>query len=226
MPLASIAWVPMTMSMRAVGQALAWSPSPRRRGDEAGEPADADREALETLDEVVVMLAGEQGGRADHRDLHAGHRRDEGGAQRDLGLAEADIADDQPVHRLAGGEIGEHVVDRAVLIVGFLIGEAIDEGGVAAAVGLGDLGRAQRAVGGGGDQLAGDLADALLHPRLAALPRLAAELVERDALALRAVAGEHVEILDRDVELVAAGIGRARRNRAALWPTGIEVSPS
>jgi hypothetical protein len=29
----------------------------------------------------------------------SGHRRDEGGTQRDLGLAEADIADDEPVHR-------------------------------------------------------------------------------------------------------------------------------
>ncbi len=58
----------------------------------------------------------------------------------------------------------------------------------------------------GGDQLAGDLADALLHPALAPLPRLAAELVERRAFLRRAVAAEHLEILDRHVELVAAGI--------------------
>lgn len=67
------------------------------------------------------MLAGEQGGRADHRHLHPRHRRDEGGAQRHLGLAEADIADDQPVHWLARGQVAQHIVDRPVLIVGFLV---------------------------------------------------------------------------------------------------------
>ncbi len=66
-----------------------------------------------------------------------GHRRDEGGAQRDLGLAEADIAAHQPVHRLACLEIAEHVLDRAVLVVGLLIGEAVDELRVVR-VGLGD----------------------------------------------------------------------------------------
>ena len=118
----------MTMSILPVGEAL---PGRLRLGggDEARQAADLDREALEALAEVVVMLAGEQGGRRDHRDLHARHRGDEGGAQRDLGLAEADIAADQPVHRLAGGEIVEHVGDRAVLVVGLLIGEAVDEGG-------------------------------------------------------------------------------------------------
>src|SRR5205823_10715282 len=55
-------------------------------------------------------------------------------------------------------------------------------------------------------QLSGDLADALLHPRLAPLPRLAAEAVERDALALVAVAREQFDIFDRQIELVAAGI--------------------
>ena len=77
------------------------------------------------------MLAGEQSGRADDRDLHPAHRRDERGAQGDLGLTEADIADDQPIHRLARCEIVERFGDRAVLIVGFLIGEAVDERRVA-----------------------------------------------------------------------------------------------
>ena len=177
-----------------------------RRGDEAGEAADADREAFEAGHEIVVMLAREERRRADDRDLHAGHGGDEGGTQRDLRLAEADVADDQPVHRLAGGEIGQRFLDRAVLIVGFLIRETIDEAGVAAAVGLGDLALAKRAQGRCGDQLTRDLADALLHLRLAALPRLAAEPVEAGAFLAGAVAAEHLEVLDRDVELVAAGI--------------------
>ena len=49
---------------------------------------------------------------------------DEGRAQRHLGLAEADVAADQPVHRPAGGEIVEHRVDRGLLVLGLLVGEA------------------------------------------------------------------------------------------------------
>ena len=54
-----------------------------------------------------------------------------GGAEGDFGLAEADVAADEAVHRLAAGEIGEDIVDGAVLIVGFHIGEFVGEGGVA-----------------------------------------------------------------------------------------------
>ena len=152
------------------------------------------------------MLASEQGRRGDHGDLHSGHRGDERGTQRHLGLAEADVADDQPVHRAAGAEIAENVANRAILVVGLLVRGAVDEGGVAG-VGLGDRAGAQRAGGGGLDELASDLADPLLHPRLAPLPGLAAQFVERHALAFAAVARKDVDILDRDVELVAAGIG-------------------
>jgi len=77
------------------------------------------------------MLASEQRRRANQRDLPPGHCHDERGAERDLGLAEADVATDQPVHRLAGLEVLEHVGDRALLVVGLLIGEAVDEGRVA-----------------------------------------------------------------------------------------------
>jgi hypothetical protein len=51
-----------------------------------------------------------------------------------------------------------------------------------------------------------DLANALLHARLAPLPRFAAQTVERDAFAVVTVAGQKLDILDRDVEPVPAGI--------------------
>ena len=191
---------------RAVGQPFARRLG-LRRADQPRQPPDLDREAFEARDEIVVMLAREQRGRADDRDLLARHRGGERGAQRDLGLAEPDIADHQPVHRLARREIAEHVVDRAVLVVGFLVREAVDERGIAALVGLDHVAGMERAFGGGRDQLAGDLADALLHAALAPLPRLAAEPVERAAF-FRPVAAQDFEILDRNVELVAAGIGQ------------------
>src|SRR4029078_3847902 len=44
------------------------------------------------------------------------------------------------------------------------------------------------------------------HPRLAALPRLTAQAIERDALAFVAVATQQLDILDRQIELVAASV--------------------
>jgi hypothetical protein len=59
----------------------------------------------------------------------ARHRRDEGGAQRDLGLAEADIAADQPVHRFGRFQVAQHILDRALLILGLFIRETVEEAG-------------------------------------------------------------------------------------------------
>jgi hypothetical protein len=60
------------------------------------------------------VLAGEQRGRHDDRHLLAVQRSDEGGADRHFGLAEADIAADQPVHRLAGDQIVDHGIDGII----------------------------------------------------------------------------------------------------------------
>src|SRR3546814_3712234 len=120
------------------------------------------------------MLAREQRGRTYKRDLNPRHRGGEGGSERDLGLAEPDVAADEPVRRAARRHVGEHVADRAVLIVGFLIGEAIGEGGVGGIL-CEQLARTKRALRRGCEQFARDLADALLHPRLAPLPRFRSE---------------------------------------------------
>ena len=116
----------MTMSICAVGEAFLGLLRFGRR-DQPRQSPDLDREAVEALDEVACNAGGRAGWSGDQRDLPARHRRDEGGAQRDLGLAEADVAADQPVHRLACFEVVENVLDRAVLVVGLLIGKAIDE---------------------------------------------------------------------------------------------------
>ncbi len=90
---------------------------------EPRQPADPHRHSLEAFHEVAMMLAGQQRGRADDRDLLARHRRDERRPQGHLGLAEADIAADQPVHRLARRQIVEHVGDRLQLVVGLRVGK-------------------------------------------------------------------------------------------------------
>jgi hypothetical protein len=56
----------------------------------------------EAVAEGLVVLLGQQRGGRQHRHLLAAVHGHEGGAQRHLGLAEADVAADQPVHRLAG----------------------------------------------------------------------------------------------------------------------------
>ena len=62
------------------------------------------------------------------------------------------------------------------------------------------------------------------EPRLAGLPAGAAELVERNVLALASVTGNEVDILDRQVKLVAAGVDdaqaimRCRIDRDRLQP--------
>ena len=182
---------------------------------QARQPADPDRQALEALDEVAVMLARQQGRRADHRDLLARHRRDEGRAQRDLGLAEADIAADQPVHRLARGQVVQHVGDRLQLVVGLGIGEAGAELLVEAFLRAHRLAAPHRALGGDGDQPVGHVGDALLQPRLARLPGDAAQAVERGVLVRRAVAAQHVDVLDRHEQLVAALVGELAGSRGA-----------
>src|SRR3712207_5784601 len=73
------------------------------------------------------MLAGKERRGNHYGDLHAVHGRDEGGAQCHLRLAETDVAADEPVHRPAGGEVGEDVLDGAELVRGFREGKAGDE---------------------------------------------------------------------------------------------------
>ena len=179
---------------------------------------DLHREAVEALGEGLVMLAREQRRRHDDGHLFALHHREEGGPQRHFGLAEADIAADEPVHRLALGEVVGDGLDARKLVVGLLVGEARDEL-IIGALGRGEDGRRLRLARGRDlDQFLRHLADALLHARLAALPGGAAELVEVRARLVGAVARQKLHVLDGQEQLVAALIfefdaivGRARR---------------
>ena len=72
--------------------------------------------------------------------------------------------------------------------------------------GLGFLDRVGRARRGDGDQTRGHLAKTLLRFRLARLPRGAAQPVERDIVALGPVAGQQVDVFDRQIELGVARI--------------------
>jgi hypothetical protein len=82
-------------------------------GDHARGLADLDGQAAKRSEKSSEMLAREQRRRHHDRHLLAVHRGDEGGAQRHFGFAEADVAADQPVHRPARAEVGQHGGDGA-----------------------------------------------------------------------------------------------------------------
>ena len=75
------------------------------RRAEARQLDEPHRQVGEAVGEHLEVLLGEQRRRHQHRDLLAVGERDERRAQRDLGLAEADVAADQPVHRLAARQV-------------------------------------------------------------------------------------------------------------------------
>ncbi len=97
-------------------------------GAKARQLGHLDRPLAEAVDDVLVVLFGQQRGRRQDRDLLAADHRDEGGAQRHLGLAEADIAAHQPVHRLRRDQVLDHGVDRGLLVRRLLEAEAGREG--------------------------------------------------------------------------------------------------
>ena len=178
------------------------------RADQPRQPANFQREAGKALGKAGVVLARQQGGRRHHRHLLPGHGGDECRAQRHLGLAEANVAADQPVHRPPGGKIGQHLVDCRFLVLGLVPRKAVDKRPIARRVDNQRGGLPQRAQGGGLEQFVGNRPDAFLQPRAALLPGLAPQPVERDAIALAAIARQHIDILDRHVELVAPGVGQ------------------
>ena len=163
MDLASSAWVPTTMLTVPSVMPLA-DLRGFLRGHHAGELRDAHGQAGEAFGEGAEVLAGEQRGRDNDRNLGARHRGNEGGAQRHLGLAETDIAADQPVHRAAGGKVFQHVGDGAGLVLGFGEGEAGAEFVEAAFRRRHDVGVVHLAFGGDADQRGGHVTDAVLHP--------------------------------------------------------------
>ena len=130
------------------------------------------------------MLPRQQCRRRNDRDLKTRHRRCKSRAHRDFGFSKADIAAHEPVHGFACGQILKHFFNNAQLIFGFLIRETVDKAGIGRTVDFNDRTRTKRTFGRGFKQFAGDCADAFFQLRLAPLPCLTAQLVERHMLAV------------------------------------------
>ena len=172
--------------------------------DHARKLADPDRQPGEALDEILGVLAREQGRGNDDRGLLAVDRGGEGGAQGDLGLAEADVAADQPVHRPARREVVERRLDGGGLVLRFVIREARAEFVVEPFGRDQARRRARHALRGDANQFARHLAHAFLQPRLTRLPAGRPQAIELALLG--AVARQQFEILDRQEQPIAAGV--------------------
>ena len=176
-------------------------------GAKAGDGLDFERPFGEAVQEVLVMLLGQQGGGHQHGDLAAVVHGGEGGAHGHLGLAEADVAADHPVHGFAGGHVLEHLADGGGLIRGLLEGKAIGEGQVLRFVDAHGVARFGLAAGVQFQQFGGHVAQLLRCLALDLLPLLAAQFVQGRVLLRRAgIAGDQMQRGDGHVEFVAAGV--------------------
>ena len=154
------------------------------------------------------MLLGEHGRRHEHQHLLAADRDRERRAQRDLGLAEADVAADEPVHRMRRLEVLLDRLDRRALVLGLAVRElALELLDPLVLDVVGDA-RLRLALRVELQQLAGHLAEVRARARLQVVPRLAAELRERRRLRVGAdVAADLADLLVRDVDAVVAAVG-------------------
>ena len=182
----------------------------RGRG-QARQPADLDAKGGEAAGELLDMLAGQDGRRRRDRDLPPGQHRDGGGAQRDLGLAEAHVAHDQPVHRLARGEIVAHRLDRAGLIRGLAVREPGREAFIVGRVGVEHRRGPRLAFRRQPGQSRRRLGHRRLDPGAALAPARPVQPVQRHRLGLGPVAPDLVRLRHRNQPVGVVRIGQADR---------------
>ncbi len=94
--------------------------APLLRRRRAGQERDPEPRRLEQAPDVDVVLLGEDFGRRHERDLEAVLHRDQGGHERDDRLARADVALEQPVHRLRAFHVADDFGNHLLLIAGQL----------------------------------------------------------------------------------------------------------
>ncbi len=175
------------------------------RAPEPRDHLDAHGEVPVPVAERVPVLLGEDGRRREHQRLLAVDRDRERCANRDLGLAEADVAADEPVHRVRRLEVLLDGLDRALLILRLAVRE----------LGLEPLEPlvVERVRGAGrllplcveADQVARELVHAFARARLEPVPRLAAELRQRRRFRVGTdVARDLADLLVRHVQPVVA----------------------
>ena len=148
-----------------------------RNGAKARQALDTHRPVGEAVGERLGVLLREQRRRHQHRDLPAAGDRGERGPKRNFRLAEADVAADHAIHRLAGAHVGQHGLDRLVLVDRLLERERRLEDAIGVFVERERPAFACRAARVEIEQFRGDVAHALGCAAPGTRPLLGAELV-------------------------------------------------
>ena len=174
---------------------------------EAAHHVDAHRKAGEALPQRLLVLKRQNRRRREERDLLAVHHRLERGAHRHFGLAVADVAAEQPVHRRRRFHVALDVGDRRLLIERQLVLERVLELLLPVRIGAERVAGHRLARGVELEQLLRHVAHRLLDLGLRALPRRAAEPIDRRPRRAGVLLHE-VEPLDRDEQLVLAGVAQ------------------
>ncbi len=174
----------------------------------AAQHLDVHRKRSEAALERFEVLEGEHRGGREHGDLFAVAQRLERSAHRDFGFAVADVAAQQPVHRMAAFHVFLDLLDGGELVLGLGEVEGVLEFALPVAVvrkceALGHLALRIKL-----EQLVGHVAHLGFDARLGARPRGAAQPVERRsrAFARAAILLDQVETRERNVELRLGGV--------------------
>ncbi len=163
------------------------------------------------------MLLGEERRGHEHRDLLAVGERHERRAQRHLRLAEADVPADQPVHRLAIGEVTDDGLDRRLLVGRLVEAETLGKGLVVVHVELEGITLASRTLRVEVEELGGRVVRLARRALLRLVPLIAAELVQRRRLGrCAAVASDEMQVRDWNVELRIVGVEELQELRGAV----------
>ena len=196
-----------------VGRPVLQPPEDPLRFGAGGEPRqslDGDGETVHPFGEGRQVLLGEQRRGDEDRDLAAVLDRLERGPDCDLGLAVADIADDDPVHGHGFLHVLLHGIDREHLVLGLDVWEVVLHLPLPGAVRRERVPRGALPLRVELDELTGDLPDGGPGLLLGVLPVRAAHLRQGGFLPAD-VAGEQVEGVHRDVELVSRPTAPRRR---------------
>ena len=167
-----------------------------------------DGEALKTLEDGVIMLEGQDGGRHQNSALLTLAHTLKGGTECHLGLAESHVAAEQTIHRHRPLHIPLDFVDTPQLVLGFLILKVALEIVLPLLVRPEGIAGGRHTLGVQCHQLLGDVLHRTLDAGLGLLPLLTAQTVELEGHVLLGtdVFAHQIQLGYRHVQRIPFGI--------------------
>src|SRR6266850_673204 len=192
-----------------------------RGAAKTAEHFDVRAEGRESLLEGFEVLEGEYRGRRQKRDLFVIREGFERRAHGHFRLAVADVAAEQPVHRLGALHIALDVADGGDLVVSFLEFESVLELALKIAVRRKRKSRRRFALRVESEQLIGHVFDRFARARFARIPGGAAEFIQRRMRTLEhTVVLDQIHSLQRDIKPRVVGV--FEEHELAAMPVGFD----